>query len=326
MNFMESNFIPLLGALLILVGYVFFIVFYRFQKGSEKILDWKRRLSEVSGVSQKEKEEALSLLKEQSPDTYFKSKLPRVEGLQQWIQHAGLNINPALFIAGCSIIGLSICLFLVLVANINLLLSVLLGAAFSFVLPWAFIAFLTSRRKREFLAEFPIALDVIRRALRAGYSADRALEMVAEQQKGPIGRVFHTLSDKMRLGESPEAVLGDMANRLGVDEFRMLSIVLVLQRETGGSLAEATDNFAKIIRSRENLRKKIKALSAEVRVTAIILASLPFFIVAAVFVSSPHYLDPLFYTEKGHMLLLVGGGMLSLGIAIMVRMAYKDIY
>ena len=326
MSSMEGIFVPILGAILVLAGYGFYIVFYRLYKRGEGIVDWKKRLAESGAISQKEKQEALSLLKDQrSPDAYFKSKLPKVEGLTQWIQHAGLNISPPLFIAVNGIIGLSVFLLLFM-WKMNLLFSFLLAISVSFVLPWVFIMFLTSRRKKEFLEEFPIALDVIRRALRAGYSTDRALEMVAEQQKGPIGKIFHTIGDKMRLGETLEAVLGEMANRLGIDEFRMLSIVLVLQRETGGSLAEATDKFAKIIRARESLRKRVKALSAEVRVTAMILASLPFFILGAVYTTSPQYLDPLFYTEKGHMLLIVGGLMLFTGIGIMIRMAYKDIY
>ncbi len=326
MSSVEGNFIPILGGLLILAGYGFFMIFYRLHKGGERVRGWKRRLTENKATFKKNTKEALTLLKEQgSPDTYFKSKLPKIEGLQQWIQHAGLNISPAIFIAVCWAIGLSL-FFVLFFLHINFLLAALLGATISFLLPWLFIMFFTSRRRKEFLEEFPIALDVIRRALRAGYAVDRALEMVAEQQKSPIGKIFHTLSDKMRLGETPEAVLGEMANRLGIDEFRMLSIVIILQRETGGSLAEATDNFAKIIRARESLRKRVKALSAEVRVTAMILASLPFFILGAVFITSPQYLDPLFYTERGHTLLLVGGCMLFTGIGIMIRMAYKDIY
>ncbi len=327
MSSIGDNFIPILTACIILVGYAFFIAFYRLRKKDEEVFDWKRRLSESGSILKEEGDAALSLIKDQStPDTYFKSKLPKVEGLRQWIQHAGLDTNPVLFISICVMIGLSIFSLFYLIWHINLLFSCLVGAAAAFVFPWVFIAYLTSRQKNMFLVEFPIALDVIRRALRAGYSADRSLEMVSEQQKGPIGKVFHTISHKMRLGEPAEAVLAEMSNRLGIDEFRMLSIVLILQRETGGSLAEAADNFAKIIRARQNLRKKIKALTAEVRVTAMILGALPFFILGAVFVSSPHYLDPLFYTEKGHMLLLIGGTMLTFGIGTMVRMAYKEIY
>jgi len=102
-------------------------------------------------------------------------------------------------------------------------------------------------KKNKFLEEFPIALDMIHRALRAGHSSERALEMVAARSTGPLGGVFQQISDKIRLGEPPEIVLAEMSNRIGIDEFRMLSIVLVLQRETGGSLAESVENFSKII-------------------------------------------------------------------------------
>jgi tight adherence protein B len=327
MSSFNATLISLSVAFLILVGYGFFLVFYHFRKESEKTIEWDRRLTEIGAVPKKEKEAALSLLKEQAAsENYFQSKMPKVEGLQQWLHHAGLEISPTLFIGISGLIGLIVFFLFFLLWHINFLLSCLIGVSFSFILPWIVIAFLTSLRKKEFLEEFPVALDMIRRALRAGYSADRALEMVSEQEKGAIGKVFHTISEKMRLGEAPEAVLGDMANRIGVDEFRMLSIVIILQRETGGSLAEAIDNFAQIIRSRANLRKKVSALTAEVRVTAMILGSLPFLILGAVYFSNPHYLDPLFYTETGHKLLLIGGLMLLVGIGTITRMAYKNIY
>lgn len=123
-----------------------------------------------------------------------------------------------------------------------------------------------------------------------------------------------------------EIALAEVANRLGIEEFRMLAIVLILQRETGGSLAEVTDNFANIIRARENLRKKVQSLTAEVRVTAIILTSIPIFIFGIIYVVNRTYFNPLFYTEKGHILLLIGGGMLVSGIAIIMKMAYREYY
>ncbi len=324
--FNGANLIAILGALIVLMIYGFFIVYYRLHKGGANF-DWKKRLSRIVAASPEEKEAALSLLKEDAvQDTFFKSKLQKIEGPQQWLQHAGLNFNLTLFFLICIFLGLIITLVFLIIFKLNALISFLFGTASSILLPWLVLVFLSSRRRNQFLDEFPIALDIMRRALRAGYSSDRAIEMVAEQQSGLIAAVFRTISDKMRLGEPVEAVLAEMSNRIGIDEFRMLSIVLVLQRETGGSLAEATENFSEIIRARQNLRKKVKALSAEVRVTAAILAALPFFILGSVYLSSPKYLDPLFYTETGHYLLIIGGVMLSLGIGIMVRMTTKEIY
>jgi len=327
MSAIAIDIVSLLGAILVLIGYGAFLIYQLYYKKRKEKIDWSQRLGLNIGVPEKEKEAALSLIKEaSSPDAYFKSKLPKVEGLAEWIQHAGLNIIPPLFVAISFILGILIFFVLYVVLRAYLLFSILLGLASSFILPWAFVTYLTIRRKNRFLEEFPIALDMIHRALRAGHSADRALDMVAEQMTGPMEKVFRTITDKMRLGEPLEIVLAEVSNRIGIDDFRMLAIVLVLQRETGGSLAEATENFAKIIRARQNLRKKVKALSAEVRVTATVLIAIPFFILGTVQLTTPSYLHPLFYTEIGNKLLMIGGLMLLTGIGIILRMISKEIY
>lgn len=323
----EAIVFPLLSGLFIVLGYVgYFVIYGRYKAARQEEL-FKQRISEVSLSPKLEIKEDLSLIKEQAiQDTFLQSKLPKVEGLKHWIEHAGITISPTLFVLISGAVGIFVTFVFSIILHAPILLALLLGGFACFTLPWAFISILTAKRKNVFLAEFPVALDIMRRALRAGFSTDRAIEMVAEQQAGQVGKIFRTISEKMRLGESVEVVLADMANRVGIDEFRMLAIVLVLQRETGGSLAEATENFAKIVRARQSIRKKIKALTAEVRVTAIILMSLPFFILGAVLFTSPSYLDTLFYTEKGQLLLIVGGLMLVTGMGIILRMTYKEIY
>ncbi len=327
MSVIEAYFFPFLGAFIVLLVYLFAIIYVHY-RGKNKDYVMQMRLAKVSSITASEEGElAATLLKNQpTQDPHFQSKLPKIEGLKQWIQHAGLEISPLILIAAGLTLGIGLTFVLFSVVHFPFLISALISCVFAFMTPWAVIAFLTMRRKNEFMESFPVSLDVMRRALRAGYSVDRALEMVAEQQKGMVGDIFHTVSHKMHLGEPVETVLADMSNKVGFDEFRMLSIVLVLQRETGGSLAEATENFSKIIRARQSLRKKIKALSAEVRVTAMILSAIPFFILGGVYFSSPQYLDVLFYTEKGHTLLLIGSVMLFIGITMMIRMAYKEIY
>lgn len=320
------NLISLSLALVVFFGYGIFLLYRMRREASKEKFDWSRRLGKISSAEETA-ESTLTLLKSHpDPDTYFKSKLPKIEGLKEWIQHAGLDIKPPVLIGIGVGLGAMVALFFFIFVGANGLFSLLIGVASGFVVPWAFIAILTRRVKNKFLDEFPIALDMIRRALRAGHSADRALDMVAEQETGPVGEAFKAITDKMRMGGTAEAVLAEMSNRVGIDDFRMLAIVMVLQRETGGSLAEATENFSKIIRARQNLRKKVKALTAEVRVTAAILTSLPFFILGAVYFTQPHYLDSLFYTEDGHKLLIIGGVMLTIGITMIIRLAYKEIY
>lgn len=309
---------------LIMAAYSFLV--YR-HKERNKEFDWKKRISPSTPLPVDEVVTSSTLLKDQNfSEQYFKSKLVRIEGLREWLLHGGISMSPSLFLAIFALVGLICGSIFHFILHLSVVTSFLLGVGLSLMIPWILVLYLTSRQKNKFLEDFPTALDTMRRALRAGYSADRTMEMVAEQQTGLVGEVFRVITEKMRLGESAETVMAEMANRLGINEFRMLSIVFILQRETGGSLAEAMESYSKIIRARTSLQKKIKALSAEVRVTAMILSAVPFFILGAVYVTSPRYLDPLFFTERGNHLLLVGGAMLVVGIGVMFRMAYKEVY
>lgn len=304
--------------------YGLYIIYAARSDSAGSDINLRKKLDKTLFQDNSEEKENLPLLKAE-PETYFKSKLPKVEGLREWIQHSGLEINPSILIAIGFLIGISMGGFFVIL-HANILVSILLGIIGGFVIPWSFIAFLTSRRKKQFLEEFPIALDIVRRALRAGHSVDRAITMVVEQMTGPVGLAFKQIVDKLRIGSSFENVLAEMSNRIGIDDFRMLAIVIVLQRETGGSLAEAIDNFSKIIRARQQLRKKVKSLTAEVRATAMILTAIPFVIFATVYLTTPKYFNPLFYTENGQILLITGISMLVLGIAVIMRMTYRETY
>jgi tight adherence protein B len=314
------------GVGLLIMG--FYVVYLLYSSGRrKKTLSIDERLSKTSlGVNQEGEVENLTLLKTTPTEGYFKSKLPKIEGLKEWILHAGLEIRPSIFVSSSITFGLFIIMIFIFALKANILISILLGILSSFLIPWAIIATLTARNKRKFLEEFPIALDIIRRALRAGHSIDRSITMVIEQVSGPVGQSFKRIVDQLSLGKPFDEVLADMANRLGIDDFRMLAIVIVLQRETGGSLAESIDNFSKIIRARQQLRKKVKALTAEVRVTAMILTAIPFCIFLLVYVSTPRYFDPLFYTQNGQTLLIIGIVMLVAGIGIIIRMAYRESY
>ncbi len=328
---MNISFVDLLSvivAITFMAGYGLFMFFLSSHKKRKEDLNLKRRLGELFKASSQKEAVTSSLIKESfsETDNYFKSRLPKIEGFTEWIQHTGLDIDPIFFGIGSVLLGVVIFLITFFIVQANPIFALLFGIASAFVLPWLLVSYLTNVQKTKFLEDFPTALDMIQRALRAGHSSERAIEMVATRVTGPTGAAFQQIAEKMSLGEPPEVVLADVSNKVGIDEFRMLAIVLILQRETGGSLAESVENFSKIIRARQNLKKKVKALTGEVRATAILLTSIPFIITGIVYLTSPRYLDSLFYTSTGHTLLLIAGGMLSTGITIIFRMAYKDIY
>jgi tight adherence protein B len=321
----DPYFFSILSGILILFLYVYFLYLYKRKIKNEE--NWKKRLNQLLRPSSEERKEALPLIKKTPPtDFYFQSKLQKIEGMNEWLQQAGLKVSSTQFFLLC-ILSVSI-IFAIFYLYIKLaaINSILFGIIITFIIAWGGLSYLRNRHKELFLREFPIALDIIRRALRAGFSTEKALEMVAEQQKGLIGQAFKTISDRLRLGETTEDVLADMSNRIGVNEFRLLAIVFVLQRETGGSLADSAENLSKVIRAREYLRQKVKSLTGEVRTTAAVLTCLPFFALGLIYLSSPKYLDPLFTTEEGNYLAIIGGILLLVGVTIIIRMSHKDLY
>lgn len=321
----DSHFYPLLAAILVLICYIYYLYVEKRKKAEDD--NWKKRLNQLFKPQEEEKREGnLLIKKDDSSEFFFQSKLQKIEGFNEWLQQAGLKLSPFQFSAFFIMLGLISFLVLHIYTNLPLIISLLIGIVFSFIIAWGGVSYLRNYNKELFLREFPIALDIIRRALRAGFSTEKAFEIVAEQQKGIIGNAFKTICDRMRLGENTETILADMSNRIGINEFRLLAIVFVLQRETGGSLADSAENLSKVIRSREQLRKKAKSLTAEVRTTAAILTSLPFVSLLFIYLSSPKYLEPLFTTPAGNNLLLMAGVFLLLGTIIIFRMTHKELY
>lgn len=322
---LDSYFYPLLAAILILTSYIYYLYVKKRKKKEED--NWKKRVDQLFKPPEMEKREAISLIKkDNSSEFLFQSKFQRIEGFKDWLHQTGLKLSPRHFFEYCLILGLAIFFIFYLYFKLALLNSFLICILLTFLISWGGISYLRSRNKELFLREFPIALDIIRRALRAGFSTEKALEIVAEQQKGRVGATFRIISDRMRLGESTETILADMSYRIGINEFRLLATIFALQRETGGSLADSTENLSKVIRAREHLRKKVKALTGEVRATAAILTCLPFISVGFIYLTTPSYLDPLFTTEAGNYLVIIGGALLALGVTIIIRMTHKDLY
>ena len=322
---LDSYFYPLLAAILTLTSYIYYLYVKKRKKKEED--NWKKRLDQLFKSPEMESKEAISLIKQNdSSEFFFQSKFQKIEGLKEWLQQAGLKLSPRQFFEYCLILGLAIFFIFYFYFKLALLNSFLMCILLTFLISWGGISYLKRRNKELFLQEFPIALDIIRRALRAGFSTEKALEIVAEEQKGRIGAAFRTISDRMHLGESTETILTDMSNHIGINEFRLLAIIFALQRETGGSLADSTENLSKVIRAREHLRKKVRALTGEVRATATVLTCLPFISIGFIYLTTPSYLDPLFTTEAGSYLLIIGGTLLALGVTIIIRMTHKDLY
>ncbi|MEC5343026.1 type II secretion system F family protein [Brenneria populi] len=177
----------------------------------------------------------------------------------------------------------------------------------------------------RFLNQLPDAMDMITRASQAGIPVVQSIRNVGEHFNAPLGPEFRRMGDSLLLGNDIQDVVDDAVLRIELPDFAFFAVCLSLQRDTGGSLVEALDNLSGIIRSRRDLRLKTKAMTAEGRLSGMILTALPFFIAGALFVLSPDYIGVLFETPTGQKLLWGAGIMLALGVLSIRKIAGMEV-
>jgi tight adherence protein B len=166
--------------------------------------------------------------------------------------------------------------------------SGLLGAA----LPLMVLQFKANRTRKKMQEQFPVAVDVFVRGLRAGHPIAAALDLLTVEMPDPIGSQFGLVVDEVTYGADLRDALQAMAQRWDLDDMRMFVVSLAVQNETGGNLAEILENLSTVIRERASMMMKVRALSSEGRMTAIMLTGLPIFAFTTLFLANPKfYLD-----------------------------------
>ncbi|MCE2926165.1 MAG: type II secretion system F family protein [Rickettsiales bacterium] len=185
---------------------------------------------------------------------------------------------------------------------------------------WMYINRRIRLRNQAFVAAFPDALDTIVRSVRSGYPLNTAIKMVADNMPAPVSTEFKQVVDETSYGSSLIESLKRLTQRIDEPDIRFFVVVLTVQQEVGGNLAEVLSNLSSIIRKRKNLYLKIKALSSEGRATAWVLGLLPLFEFVMIYMVAPHHLTPLFTTAMGNMILAGAVGMVLLGVFIVRQM------
>jgi tight adherence protein B len=195
-------------------------------------------------------------------------------------------------------------------------LAALVALAAGLGLPHIGVGVVAGRYRGRFLAVLPDAIDLMVRGLKSGLPVTESIGAVAREMQQPLAGEFRRVTDGVRFGRGLEEVLWEAARRLDIPEFNFFVISLSIQRETGGNLAETLANLSDILRRRRQMRQKIKAMSSEAKASAYILGSLPFAMFGIVYCVNPGYASVLFTDPRG--LVMLGGGLVSLGIAIVV--------
>jgi tight adherence protein B len=188
------------------------------------------------------------------------------------------------------------------------------------VLPFLVLRFLRSRRQKKFAAQFPDAIDIIVRSLRAGHPVPIAINMVARELTDPIGSEFGTVTDEITYGADLETAMRNLYFRVGTDDLPLFVTAVAIQGSTGGNLGEILENLSAVIRQRFKMRRKIRALAAEGRASALILSSLPIGMFAAINLLVPPFYASVWNEDLTKIALVLAGCWMGVGNFIMYRL------
>lgn len=192
-------------------------------------------------------------------------------------------------------------------------------ALLGFAVPVGVVMFLAGRRRRAFERQLPDSLTLLAGTLRAGYSIAQALTAVSEDVSDPLGSELRRAMSEQQLGRPIEEALTGVAERLSSRDFAWTVLAISIQREVGGNLAELLDTVATTMVERERLRREVKGLTAEGRMSALVLGALPIGMMGFLYVSNPGYLDPLTETTMGKLMLAYCAVSMLIGFAWMKK-------
>lgn len=243
--------------------------------------------------------------------------------LKQLLVEAGLEYTVGVFVLTTFLCGAAVAVVTWMVFHI-LAVAIVLGVAAAF-LPFTYVRFKRTKRLQLFEEQFPEAIDLIARALRAGHALTTGLGMVADEIPKPVGEEFRRLYDEQNFGMSLPEAMRAMARRVPVLDARFFVTAVLTQREAGGNLSEVLDNLASVMRDRFKLKRQVRVASAHGRISAWVLSCLPPALAAILFLISPGFMRVLWEDPWGVQLLLAAGVLQLIGavtIARMVRIEY----
>jgi tight adherence protein B len=222
------------------------------------------------------------------------------EGLNLRLKQAGLPITPTQFISYVAMAGTGVWLLVVAILTVKgapLLNSILVALVVAAVLAgsgaWVWLDKRRKTRLKKLEEQLPLALDIVTRAIRAGHPVISAVQLASEELGDPIGSEFGLIVDETTYGLEFKEALVSFARRTGSADAHYFAVSVGIQSETGGNLAEILEGLAGVVRGRQTLAKRVKALSSEGKASAVILSVLPLFLIGMMMV-----LAPTFYTSK----------------------------
>jgi len=236
-----------------------------------------------------------------------------VKGLaiERWLEQSGLRMT----ISGLFMIslGLGVLFAMIGMAIDHRWWSVLVGFAAGVAAPFGFVKSRRTARMNKFEEQFPEALDLMARSIRAGHAFGAGMKMVADELHDPVGPEFRKSFEEQNFGLSMKESLNNLAMRVPILDVRFFATAVLIQRETGGNLAEILDNLANVVRERFKIRRQVRVHTAHGRYTGYVLLALPAFLALALQVLNPEHMEGLFKDRIGQTMIVTAIVMQSIG-------------
>ena len=235
----------------------------------------------------------------------------RGSALSRWIEQSGMKAS----ISGVLLVALVLAGLTALVAMMvtHTTMSMPVGGAIGFSMPFMVLRFKRTRRLRAFEEAFPEALDLISRALKAGHAFATGLKMVADEMAEPVGPEFRKTFDEQNFGLPLKDALENLTYRVPLLDMRFFATAVLIQRETGGNLSEILENLAHVVRERFKILRQVRVYTAHGRLTGYVLLALPAVLAIALSFINPEHMNLLFRERMGQIMLMVAIGMQFLG-------------
>lgn len=269
----------------------------------------KERLAEERKTPERSPEEELALMRDEQLSQIpaldnFLRRSPRISAIQKMLAQAGMDLRAGNFLGLCGLVGIGAAIIAYILSRH---LEIAWAAMFvGFLMPYSYASWKRQKRFTKFDELFPEAIDTLARAVRAGHAFTTALEMITNEINEPVAGEFRQLYEEQKFGMPVRDALMNLTQRMPSVDVKFFVTAVMIQRETGGNLAEILDNLSYVIRERFKIQRQVRVYTAQGRLTMALLMGMPPIIVTVMMILNPGFIRPLFDDPIGHTLLVAG--------------------